>query len=82
MKVSMLRRNPYGALSMKRIFRQPQKVRGVVVPRRRFTIWAALYFAAFVCLPVLAIAFAADFLLYQAVDKSFGTCLSVWCWAG
>jgi hypothetical protein len=41
-----------------------------------------MYFAAFVCLPVTAIAFAADALLYATVDKSFGTCLSVLCWAG
>jgi hypothetical protein len=67
---------------MKRIFRKSQKVRGFVVPRRRFTIWAAVYFLVFVCLPILAVAFAIDSLLYMAVDKSFGTCLSVLCWAG
>ena len=50
--------------------------------RRRFTVWAALYFAVFVCLPVLVIAVALDTLLYLAVDKSFGTCLSALCWAG
>ncbi len=82
MEVSLLRRNPYGAPWMKWIFRQPENVRGFVVPRRRFTIWAALYFALFVCLPVLAIALGLDALLYVAVDKSFNTCLSVWCWAG
>lgn len=67
---------------MRAVFRKPQKVLGVVAPRRRFTIWAALYFAVFVCLPVLTIAFAADALLYVTADKSFGTCLSVLCWAG
>jgi len=67
---------------MRRIFGKPQKVRGVIAPRRRFTIWAAIYFAAFVCVPVMTIAFAADALLYATVDKSFGTCLSVLCWAG
>jgi hypothetical protein len=82
MKVSIVRRNPYGAPSMKWIFRQPEKVRGYVVPRRRFTIWAALYFTFFVCLPVLAIAVAFDTLLYVTIDNSFGTCLSVLCWAG
>lgn len=64
------------------MFRKPQIVRGVVAPRRRFTVWAALYFVAFICVPVLAIAFGVDTLLYQAVDKPFGTCLSVLCWAG
>jgi hypothetical protein len=67
---------------MRGIFRKPQKIRGVVVPRRRFTVWAALYFMVFVCLPVLGVAFAVDALLYVAVDKSFGTCLSVLCWTG
>ena len=67
---------------MKRIFRPPQKVHGIAVARRRFTVWAALYFAVFVCLPVLVIAVALDTLLYVAVDKSFGTCLSALCWAG
>jgi hypothetical protein len=64
------------------IFRKTEKVRGFMVPRRRFTVWAAVYFLVFVCLPVLGIAFAVDTLLYVAVDKSFGTCLSVLCWTG
>ena len=82
MEVSVLRRNRYRLARMRGIFRKPQRVRGVIVPRRRFTIWAALYFAAFIGLPVLAIAFAVDMLLYAAVDQTFGTCLSVLCWAG
>ena len=82
MEVSVVRRNRYRFVPMRGIFRKPQIVRGVVVPRRRFTIWAAVYFAVFIGLPVLAIAFAVDTLLYVAVDKSFGTCLSVLCWAG
>ena len=67
---------------MKAMFRKPQKVRGVIVPRRRYTGWAALYFAVFIGLPVLAIAFALDTLVYATVDRSFGTCLSILCWAG
>ncbi len=82
MEASVLGGNPYSLLEMRRIFRKPQKVRGVIVPRRRFTLWAALYFAVFICLPVLAIAFAVDTVLYLAVDKTVGTCLSVLCWAG
>jgi hypothetical protein len=67
---------------MKAIFRRPQKVHGVTIPRRRFTLWAALYFAVFICIPVLAIAFGIDTILYGTVDKPFGTCLSALCWAG
>jgi hypothetical protein len=81
MKASAVRRNPYKLAGMRTMFRKPETVRGVIVPRRRFTIWAALYFTLFICLPVLAIAFAADALLYAAVDKPFGTCLSALCWA-
>ena len=57
---------------MKAIFRRPQQVHGVTIARRRFTL----------CVPILAIAFAADTLLFMAVDKPLGTCLSVFCWAG
>ncbi|NKB50199.1 MAG: hypothetical protein GKS02_12655 [Alphaproteobacteria bacterium] len=64
------------------MFRRPQTVHGITVPRRRFTLWAALYFALFFCLPLLVIAFGLDTLLYATVDKPFGTCLSVFCWAG
>ncbi|MDH3239277.1 MAG: hypothetical protein OEO83_01280 [Alphaproteobacteria bacterium] len=64
------------------MFRKPEKVRGVIAPRRRFTVWAALYFVLFVALPVLAIAFALDTAVYFAVDRPFGTCLAVLCWAG
>jgi hypothetical protein len=64
------------------IFRKPETIRGVTVPRRRFTAWAAAYFTVFAALPVLAFAFALDTLLYFAVDKTMGTCLAVLCWAG
>jgi hypothetical protein len=63
-------------------FRKPETIRGVAVPRRRFTIWAAVYFALFVGLPVLAIAFALDTLVFFGIDRPFGTCLAVLCWAG
>ncbi len=63
------------------IFRKAQTVRGVVAPRRRFTLWAALYFAAFVAVPVLAIGLGLDAMVYAAMDRPFGTCLSTLCWA-
>lgn len=40
------------------------RIRGVVVPRRRFTRWALLYFLLFVCLPLLALALAIDSAFY------------------
>ena len=47
------------------IFDKSVKIRGVEVPRRRFTRWAALYFAVFFCLPLFAVAFVLDYLLYM-----------------
>ena len=37
---------------------------GQTVPRRRFTVWAWIYFLAFVALPVLALGAAIDYALY------------------
>ena len=39
-------------------------IHGIEIPRRRFTRWAAVYFVMFICLPVFAIAFVLDYLIY------------------
>lgn len=44
--------------------RRSIRIHGVEIPRRRFTAWAALYFVAFVCLPVFTVALIFDYLLY------------------
>jgi hypothetical protein len=53
--------------------------RNIVVPRRRFTGWAALYFGIFVALPILAICVGLDYLLYRAAKAGLVSCLSLFC---
>ena len=43
---------------------KPRRIRGVIVPRRRFTLWAAIYFVVFVALPILGIAALLDYLVF------------------
>jgi hypothetical protein len=50
-------------------------IHGVVIPRRRFTVWATLYFALFVALPVLGVAFLLDLALYLLADR-LAACLA------
>lgn len=64
---------------MSSLFRDPVPINGVIVPPRRFTGWAALYFAVFVCLPVLGTAFAADYALYTVFRDWFDACYAVMC---
>lgn len=42
---------------------------GQTVPRRRFTVWAWVYFLAFVAVPILLIAAALDYALYSYFFK-------------
>ena len=53
-------------------------IHGVEIRRRRFTLWAALYFAPFVALPVLGVAVLLDLALYLAADR-LGVCLALMC---
>ena len=59
-----------------------QRFRGVSIPRRRFTIWAALYFALFVCLPLLGLTLFLDLGLYFFFDRVFGSCYALFCFLG
>jgi hypothetical protein len=60
-------------------FFRAQTINGVRLPRRRFTAWAALYFAVFVCAPVLGLALLLDVALYLIFDQVFGRCYGVLC---
>ncbi len=53
--------------------------RNIIVPRRRFTIWAAVYFGAFVAAPFLALCVGLDYLLYRAAKAGLVSCLSLFC---
>ena len=57
---------------MLRLLSKPQAIQGYLVPRRRFTGWAVIYFLLFFCLPVLGICFMLDFLLYLVFTEVFG----------
>ncbi|MBM3487159.1 MAG: hypothetical protein FJX67_11100 [Alphaproteobacteria bacterium] len=54
-------------------------IAGVRVPRRRFTIWAAIYFVLFVCVPVLGTTLILDVLIAVAVRHWLGVCYGVFC---
>ena len=60
-------------------FLKARTVSGVSLPRRRFTGWAALYFVAFVCVPVLGFALVVDVALYFLVTRLLGRCYGVLC---
>ena len=54
-------------------------VSGVSLPRRRFTAWAALYFVAIVCAPILGLAFAIDVMLFFVFTRLLDRCYGVLC---
>lgn len=60
-------------------FRKSVTIRGVEVPRRRFTGWAAVYFLLYVGLPVLGLGLALDTMLYFLFAGLFDACYAVLC---
>ena len=58
------------------------RIMGRDIPRRRFTGWAALYFAVYICVPLLALGAALDALLHVVLEAAFGICYGVLCWFG
>ena len=58
---------------------KPQVIHGHVVPPRRFTVWAVVYFLFFFCLPLLALCLLLDFLLYLVFTEVFGVCYAMFC---
>lgn len=59
-----------------------RSVQGQVIPKRRFTRWAAWYFGLYVCLPVLALGLLVDVLLYVVFTGLFGRCYALFCLFG
>jgi hypothetical protein len=49
------------------------------IPRRRFTRWAALYFFAFVCLPLLGFCAVVDAALYVIFTRWLDRCYALAC---
>ncbi|NKB19067.1 MAG: hypothetical protein GKS01_00845 [Alphaproteobacteria bacterium] len=60
-------------------FRKAPIVAGVRIPRRHFTIWAALYFLVLFCLPVLGVALALDVIFYVIFQQFFDACYGLLC---
>ena len=60
-------------------FRKTVTIRGITVPRRRFTGWAPLYFAAYVALPVLGAAALLDVVFYFLFAGLFDSCYALLC---
>lgn len=56
-----------------------REVRGQVLPRRRFTFCALLYFAGLVAAPVLGLALALDAALWLMAGRVIQGCYSVFC---
>lgn len=54
-------------------------VAGIHIARRRFTIWAALYFFTFFCLPVLFLALALDLIFYGVFRQFFAAFYGLLC---
>lgn len=62
------------------MFKRAPVIHGHRVPGRRFTGWAALYFAVFVAVPVLALALLMDWAgWYVAVRLMGAECYGVLC---
>jgi hypothetical protein len=60
-------------------FRKAPIVAGVLIPRRRFTIWAAVYFVVLFCLPVLLVALVLDVIFYVIFQQYFDACYGLLC---
>lgn len=58
---------------------RPGEVRGLHIPKRRFTRWAVYYFLLYLCLPVLGIALAVDAVLYVVFSRFFDSCYALFC---
>lgn len=58
------------------------EVHGQVIPKRRFTRWAAYYFMLYFCLPVLALGLLVDLLLYVVFTGLFDRCYALFCLFG
>lgn len=64
---------------MGRAFRKAVTIRGIAVPHRRFTRWAALYFVGYVALPVLGAAALLDVAFYHLFAGLFDSCYALLC---
>lgn len=65
---------------MLRQFKKPPRIHGAIVPGRKFTGHAVLYFLMLIALPVLGLALLLDFLGWFVTVKLFNaSCYGVMC---
>jgi len=58
---------------------QTPSVSGVSLPRRRFTVWAYVYFLIFFGGPLLGVALILDIIFYFVFSVFLGSCYGVLC---
>jgi hypothetical protein len=62
------------------IFRpKRQPIKGLDLPGPRFTVWAWVYFALYVAVPILSAGLALDMAFYFVFDQWLGTCYALLC---
>jgi hypothetical protein len=64
---------------MARLFRQPDRIHGLIIPAPRFTRWALVYFLKFVLAPVLLVLLALDVALYFVFRHWLEACYGILC---
>ena len=65
---------------MMRLFKKPRRIRGNLVPARRFTRQAFLYFVLFVALPILGLAILLDLIAWSIATNIFdASCYGIAC---
>jgi hypothetical protein len=64
---------------MEQAVNSPESVRSRVVPRRRFTRWAAYYVLLYLGLPLLLLGLLVDAASYLVSTQIFGRCFAVAC---
>ena len=72
--------NKFGEMTMIGQFRKPPRIGGVIIPGRRFTLTALIYFVGFVALPVLALGLILDFVGWMFATKVLkASCYGIMC---
>jgi hypothetical protein len=65
---------------MMRLFQKPSRIRGRLVPARRFTRQAFFYFVIFVALPILGLAVLLDLIAWFITTNIFeASCYGIAC---
>ena len=58
---------------------RPKEIHGQHIPAPRFTLWALLYFVLYVALPLLAVGFLLDLILFFVFARVFDSCYAILC---